>query len=115
MVVFSAMSVKVMLKVYCCAAPGSPEIAVPLFVCTEFAVYLVGRTSPIPFVPVKAKVSLDELEVPVMVTEPPDLVTAAVGSMLTNSARPACTMVSVFESTPEAEKVAVVVLDSRPV
>ena len=37
MVVFSAISLNVMLNVYCCDAPGSPEIAVPLFVFTEFA------------------------------------------------------------------------------
>lgn len=37
-VVFSSIPVKVMLNVYCCDAPGSPVIAVPLFVFTEFAV-----------------------------------------------------------------------------
>lgn len=38
MLVFSAMSENVMEKAYCWAAPGSPVIAEPLFVLTEFAV-----------------------------------------------------------------------------
>jgi len=38
MVVFSPIPVKVMLNAYCCDAPGSPVIAAPLFVLTEFAV-----------------------------------------------------------------------------
>ena len=66
-------------------------------------------------VPVMEKVSFEELDVPVIVTEPPLLDTDAVESMLTNSARPAWMMVRVFDSTPDAEKVAVVVLDERPV
>ncbi len=38
MLVFSAMLLNVMEKAYCWDAPGSPVIAVPLFVLTEFAV-----------------------------------------------------------------------------
>lgn len=38
MEVFSAIFVKVMEKEYCCAAPGSPVMAAPLFVLTELAV-----------------------------------------------------------------------------
>lgn len=37
-VVFSPILLNVMLNAYCCDAPGSPVIAVPLFVLTEFAV-----------------------------------------------------------------------------
>ena len=37
-VVFSPMFEKVMLNAYCCDAPGSPVIAAPLLVLTEFAV-----------------------------------------------------------------------------
>lgn len=66
-------------------------------------------------VPVMEKVSLEELDVPAIVTEPPLLDTDAVESMLTNSAKPAWMMVRVFDSTPDAEKVAVVVLELLPV
>ena len=91
-------------------------IAVPLFVATELAVYDVGRVSPIPFVPVSEKVSLEELDVPVMVREPPDLATEAVElSKEANSVFPACMIVRVLDSTPDAEKVAVVCLEDRPV
>lgn len=69
-----------------------------------------------PFVPVRAKVSLDELEVPVMVKVPPVLSTAAVAeSKLTNSVFPDWIIVKVLLSTPDAAKVAVVCLASRPV
>lgn len=103
-------------KAYCWAAPGSPVIAVPLFVLTEFAVYEEGSTKPMPFVPVRAKVNLDELEVPVMVRVPPVLSTAAVAeSKLTNSVLPDWIIVKVLLSTPDAAKVAVVCLASRPV
>ena len=116
MLVFSAIFVKVIEKAYCWAAPGSPVIAVPLFVLTEFAVYEEGSTKPMPFVPVRAKVSLDELEVPVMVKVPPVLSTAAVAeSKLTNSVLPDWIIVKVLLSTPDAAKVAVVCLASRPV
>ena len=116
MLVFSAMLENVMEKAYCWAAPGSPVIAVPLFVLTELAVYEEGSTKPMPFVPVRAKVNLDELEVPVMVKVPPDFPTAAVtSSKLTNSVLPDWIMVRVLLSTPDAAKVAVVCLASRPV
>ena len=36
-VVFSPIPVKVMEKAYSCVAPGSPVMAAPLFVVTEFA------------------------------------------------------------------------------
>lgn len=69
-----------------------------------------------PFVPVRAKVSFDELDVPVMVRVPPALSTAAVAeSKLTNSVLPDWMMVRVLLSTPDAAKVAVVCLASRPV
>lgn len=115
-VVFSAMFEKVMENVYCWAAPGSPVIAVPLFVLTEFAVYEEGSTKPMPFVPVKAKVSLDELEVPVIVRVPPVFSTAAVAEeKLTKSVLPDWMMWRVLFSTLEAEKVASVSLCKRPV
>lgn len=69
-----------------------------------------------PFVPVRAKVSFDELEVPVIVKVPPALSTAAVAeSKLTNSVLPDWIIVRVLLSTPDAAKVAVVCLASRPV
>ena len=68
-----------------------------------------------PFVPVKVKVNLEELDVPEMVTVPPALATDAVSSIATNSVFPACMMVRVLNSTPEAAKVAVVVREDRPV
>ena len=69
-----------------------------------------------PFVPVKANVNLDELEVPVMVKVPPDFPTAAVvSSKLTNSVLPDWIIVKVLLYTPDAAKVAVVCLASRPV
>ena len=115
-VVFSSILEKVIENAYCWAAPGSPVIAVPLFVLTEFAVYEEGSTNPIPFVPVRAKVNLDELEVPVIVRVPPDFPTAAVvSSKLTNSVFPDWIIVKVLLSTPDAAKVAVVCLASRPV
>lgn len=113
--VFSGISVNVMEKGNSCSAPGSPVMAAPLFVWTEFARYLVGRTRPMPFVPVKANVNFDELVVPEIVTDPPPFATDAVGSIVTNSALPACMMVRVFDSTPEAENIAVVCLAVRPV
>jgi hypothetical protein len=58
---------------------------------------------------------LDEFEVPEMVMVPPVLSTVAVSEMSTNSVLPAWMMVKVLLSTPEAAKVAVVVLESRPV
>lgn len=67
------------------------------------------------FVPVSEKVSLLELDVPETVTVPPDLPTAAESSRSTNSVFPAWMMVRVFDSTPDAEKVAVVVRELRPV
>ena len=115
-VVFSAMFVKVMENTYSCAAPGSPEMAVPLLVSTEFALYFAGSVRPMPFVPVRANVSLDELDLPVMVRVPPVLSTAAVAeSKLTNSVLPDWMIVRVLLSTPEAEKEAVVCRASRPV
>ena len=66
-------------------------------------------------VPVSENVSLDEFEVPLMVTVPPVLATVAVSDMSTNSALPAWMMVSTLDSTPDAEKVAVVCLEDRPV
>lgn len=66
-------------------------------------------------VPVMEKVNLEELEVPEIVTDPPAFATDAVESMVTNSVFPAWMIVRVFDSTPEAEKVAVVVRDDRPV
>lgn len=68
-----------------------------------------------PFVPVSEKVSFDELEVPDTVTVPPVFPTVAVSEMSTNSVLPDWMMVSVLLSTPDAEKVAVVVLEERPV
>lgn len=71
---------------------------------------------PILSVPVSVNVSLDELEVPVMVTEPPVFATVAVAFVNdTNSDAPDCVMESVFDSTPDAENVAVVVRAVLPV
>lgn len=114
-VVFAAMLVKVILNVYSYDAPGSPVIAAPLFVLTEFAVYVDGRTKPIPLVPVSENVSFDEFDVPDIVTEPPVFATDAVAAIDTNSVFPDYVMVSVFDSTPDAENVAVVVLAVLPV
>ena len=70
---------------------------------------------PMLSVPVSEKVSLLEFDVPEIVTDPPALATVAVASIDTNSDLPDCVIVSVFESTPDAEKVAVVVLELLPV
>ena len=69
-----------------------------------------------PFVPVRVKVSLVELEAPVMVRVPPALSTVAVADeKLTNSVLPDWIIVKVLSSTFDAENFAVVVLCSRPV
>lgn len=73
--VFSG-TVNAMLNVNSCVAPGSPVMAAPLFVCVPPAVYLEGRViarSPVP----SEKVSLLELDVPVIVTVPPAFVAVA--------------------------------------
>lgn len=105
----------VILNAYCADAPGSPEIAAPLFVDTELAVYDEGNEIPILSVPVSVNVSLEEFDVPEIVTEPPVFATVAVESIVTNSVFPDWVTERVFESTPEAENVAVVVLAVRPV
>ena len=109
------MLVNVMLNAYSCVAPGSPVIEAPLVVLTELAVYEAGSVNPMLSVPVSENVNLDELEVPEIVTVPPVFATVAVLSKSTNSVLPAWIMVRVFDSTPEAEKVAVVVRELRPV
>lgn len=113
--VFSPMLDIVMENAYFAVAPGSPVIAAPLLVLTEFAVYVEGRLIPILSVPVSVNVSFDEFEYPDIVTLPPVLGTVAVESIVTNSDAPDCTIVRVFDSTPDAENVAVVVLAERPV
>ena len=98
----AGMLEKVIEKAYCWTAPGSPVMAAPLLVFTELAMYTVGRTRPMPFVPVKVKVNLAEFDVPVIVRVPPSLPTAAASSISTNSVLPAWMMVRVLLSTPEA-------------
>jgi hypothetical protein len=68
-----------------------------------------------PFVPVNENVSSDEFDVPEIVRVPPVFATVPVSSISTNSVLPAWMMVSVFDSTPDAAKVAVVVREERPV
>lgn len=87
--VFSGILENVILNTNSAVAPGSPTMDVSLFVLTEFALYWAGRTSPIPFVPVKAKVNFEELDLPVIVNVPPVFETDAVAeSKLTNSVLP---------------------------
>ena len=85
---FAAIPVIVMEKLYSAVAPGSPAMFAPLFVLAELAVYEAGRVivkSPVPV----EKVSFLELDVPVIVTDPPALPTAAADCMFTNSGFPA--------------------------
>ena len=113
MLVFSP-TVKAILKANSCVAPGSPEIAAPLSVCTPAAVYFAGKVierSPVPNV----NVSLDELDVPEMVTVPPAFVAVAVACIVVVSALPACTTVLTTSSQLGAENVMLVERELRPV